>query len=178
MLARLWRFLTDPDISGRLLKDGEQHEVIADVVLKHWVVYVKPALVAVLGVVVWATTPAVRVDLGWLPLLVGTVLVLVAAFMALSRHIDRFVITSDKVFRVHGLVNRHEASMPLGRILDITVDKPIWGRMVGFGHFTFESAAQEQGLRDIRHVPRIDERNLTIQRVQRDAGLRSKKVRG
>ena len=55
--------------------------------------------------------------------------------------------------------------MPLSRILDITVDKPITGRILGYGHFIFESAAQDQGLREIRYVARADERDLTIQRV-------------
>ncbi len=176
MLRACWRWLTDPGISGRLLKDGVDDEVIADVVTKHPVVYVFPALVSLLGLVVWLTFLVVPLDAAWFPFLTGLALIGTGAAMALSRNIDRFVVTSDKVFRVHGLVNRHEASMPLGRILDISVDKPLWGRVLGFGHFTFESAAQEQGLRDIRFVPRIDERNLTIQRVQRDAGLRSKKV--
>lgn len=176
MLATVWRWLTDPGISGRLLKDGVDDEVIADVVTKHWVVYVVPALVAVAGLAVWVLFLFAPLDLAWFPFLAGLALMLTGGYLALQRNIDRFVITSDKVFRVHGLLNRHEASMPLGRILDITVDKPLWGRLSGFGHFTFESAAQEQGLRDIRFVPRIDERNLTIQRVQRDAGLRSKKV--
>jgi hypothetical protein len=66
--------------------------------------------------------------------------------------------------------------MPLGRILDITVVKPLQGRMLGYGHFTFESAAQAQGLRDIHFVPRPDERDLTIQRVVQRSGLRGPKV--
>ena len=34
--------------------------------------------------------------------------------------------------------------VPLSRILDISVDKPLHGRILDFGHFTFESAAQER----------------------------------
>ena len=44
--------------------------------------------------------------------------------------------------------------------------------MLGYGHFTFESAAQEQGLRDIRYVGDPDARDLTIQRVVQRSGLR------
>jgi hypothetical protein len=62
--------------------------------------------------------------------------------------------------------------MPISRILDITVDKPLLGRIFNFGHFVFESAAQEQGLRDIRYVGVPDERDLTIQRVIQRSGLR------
>ena len=68
--------------------------------------------------------------------------------------------------------------MPLGRILDITVQQPLHGRLLGFGHFTFESAAQDQGLKEIRYVRDIDDRRLTIQRVTRDAGLRGKSRAG
>ena len=85
---------------------------------------------------------------------------------------DRFVITNMRVFRVNGVLSQKLATMPLSRILDITVAKPLHGRMLGFGHFVFESAAQEQGLRDIRYVGRPDERDLAIQRVVQRAGLR------
>jgi hypothetical protein len=46
------------------------------------------------------------------------------------------------------------------------------GRVFGYGHFIFESAAQAQGLREIRFVGNPDERGLTIQRVIQQAGLR------
>jgi hypothetical protein len=62
--------------------------------------------------------------------------------------------------------------MPITRILDITVEKPFVGRLLGYGHFVFESAAQAQGLRDIRYIGDPDERDLTIQRVVQRAGLR------
>ena len=89
---------------------------------------------------------------------------------------DRFVITNMRVFRVHGVLSQHLATMPLSRILDISVKKPLHGRLLGFGHFCFESAAQEQGLRDIRYVGRPDERDLSIQRVVQRAGLRGPRV--
>ena len=118
--------------------------------------------------------PFSSVELGWAPILVGLALMLWGGFRALQRNIDRFVVTNQRVFRVHGLFNRKEATMPLSRILDITVDKPLQGRILSYGHFTFESAAQEQGLRDIKFVGRPDERNLTIQRVVTRAGLRGR----
>jgi hypothetical protein len=61
----------------------------------------------------------------------------------------------------------------MSRILDITVEKPFIGRVCGYGHFVFESAAQDQGLRDIRYVGRPDERDATIQTVIQRAGLRA-----
>ena len=62
------------------------------------------------------------------------------------------------------------------RILDVTVTKPLIGRLLGYGHFVFESAAQEQGLRDIRFVGHPDQRDLSIQRVVQRSGLRGPRV--
>ena len=73
---------------------------------------------------------------------------------------DRFVITNMRAFRVHGLFSRHRATTPMTRILDITVDKSPMGRIFNYGHFIFESAAQDQGLRDIDYVGRPDERDV------------------
>jgi hypothetical protein len=84
------------------------------------------------------------------------------------------VITNMRVFRVRGVIAQRMATMPLGRILDISVEKPLAGRLFGYGHFVFESAAQKQGLRDIRYVGRPNERDLAIQRVVARAGLRGR----
>jgi hypothetical protein len=77
---------------------------------------------------------------------------------------------------VNGILTQHIATMPITRILDISVKRSIPGRIFGYGHFIFESAAQAQGLRDIRTVGRVDERDLTIQRVVQRAGLRGPRV--
>ena len=81
-----------------------------------------------------------------------------------------------RVFRIHGVLTSNLATMPLHRILDIAVKKPLIGRVLGYGHFVFESAAQEQGLRDIRYVGRPDERDKAIQRVVQRSGLRGPRV--
>ncbi len=171
-MGRIVGWLTDPCISERLLR--EEDEDVVDIVRKHWVVYLLPGVLVLAGVVCWALAAVSPVEIGWLPILLGLALILWGVFKALQRNIDRFVVTNQRVFRVHGLLNRKEATMPLSRILDISVDKPLQGRILDFGHFTFESAAQAQGLRDIRYVGRPDERNLTIQRVVTRAGLRGR----
>jgi len=78
--------------------------------------------------------------------------------------------------RIHGVLSRSLATMPLGRILDIAVVKPLAGRILGYGHFTFESAAQEQGLRDIRYVAKPLARDLVIQRHVQLSGLRGPRL--
>jgi hypothetical protein len=164
----------DPRIGKHLLR--EEGEVIVDEVPHHWVVYVVPALWALGGALVFWLFLVSPVDVAWLPFVVALGLWAFAFWKALVQHMDRFVITNMRVFRVRGVLSQKLATMPLGRILDITVEKPFLGRILNYGHFVFESAAQEQGLRDIRHVGRPYERDLVIQRVVQRAGLRGPRV--
>lgn len=168
------RTFADPRIGRHLLRD--EGEVIVDEVHKHWVVYVKPALEALVALGLVVAGLFVRLDIAWLPWVLAVALALHAWWKALVAHMDRFVITNMRVFRVRGVLAQRMATMPLGRILDITVEKPFNGRVFGYGHFVFESAAQEQGLRDIRYVGRPDQRDLVIQRVVQRAGLRGPRV--
>jgi hypothetical protein len=169
-----WRTFTDPRIGRHLLRD--EGEVVVDEVHHHWVVYVLPGLEGAVAFALFVAGLFTRVDLAWLPFIAAVAVALHASWKALGQHMDRFVITNMRVFRVRGVLAQRMATMPLGRILDITVDKPLTGRVLGYGHFVFESAAQEQGLRDIRFIARPDERDLSIQRVVQRAGLRGRRV--
>jgi membrane protein YdbS with pleckstrin-like domain len=173
-LGWLRRTLTDPDIGRHLLRD--EGEVIVDEVRRHWVVYIPSVLIAAVGLAFLWVFLFSSVQLAWFPLLLAAALIGYALWRALAHNMDRFVITNMRVFRVKGLLARSLATMPLGRIVDMTVVKPLHGRILGFGHFTFESAAQDQGLRDIRYVGRPDERDLAIQRVVQRSGLRGPRV--
>ena len=164
------RTFADPHIGRHLLRD--EGEVIVDEVAHHWVVYTRPFLEFLLALGLIVLGVFAPVEIAWLPWIVALAIGAHAGWKSLSEHMDRFVITNMRVFRVHGVLGQKMATMPLGRILDITVEKPLLGRVFGYGHFIFESAAQEQGLRDIRWVGHPDERDLTIQRVISRAGLR------
>ena len=166
--------LSDPDIGKHLLR--EEGEVIVDEVRHHWAAYFVPAVEAAAALSLLVASPFVHVNVAWFFLVVAFALAVHAAWGALREHRDRFVITNMRVFRVHGVLSTHLATMPLSRILDISVKKPLHGRLLGFGHFMFESAAQEQGLRDIRYVGHPDQRDLVIQRVVQRSGLRGPRV--
>ena len=174
MIRWLRRTFADPNISRRLLRD--ENEVIVDEVRHHWVVYIFPVLelLTAIGLIVLGVFTSVQS--AWLPWLVAGALALHAGWRALNEHMDRFVITNMRVFRVRGVFSQSAATMPLRRILDITVEKPFVGRVFSYGHFVFESAAQEQGLREIRYVARPDERDLTIQQVVQRSGLRGSPI--
>ena len=165
----LHRFL-DPDVDRHLLVD--EGEYIIDEVPKHWAASVLPVLVVAMSSPVFMA----MVLMGpyfWLALVIGLGFFVAGMIGVHDRFMDRFVITNMRVFRVHGILSQHLATMPMTRILDISVFQPFIGRILGYGHITFESAAQDQGLREIRFVGDPEERDLTIQRVIQRAGLRA-----
>lgn len=160
----------DPRIEKHLIAD--QGEVVIDEVRKHWAATVNAALELLGGAAVLFIAFLIPPQVWWLPVIAGYAIVAHALWRILAQHMDRFVITNMRVFRVHGILSQRIATMPLARILDISVHKPFIGRIFGYGHFVFESAAQAQGLREIRFVGAPDQRGLTIQRVIQQAGLR------
>lgn len=162
------------DVRRHLLRD--EGEVVVDEVRKHWTAFVAAVNEFAIVVVLLLLVPFTPVDYGWLPLIAALLVALHATWLWMSARRDVFVITNMRVFRLHGVLNRQLSTMPLTRILDITVVKPLTGRVVGYGHFVFESAAQAQGLREVRYVSRPDARDLAIQRVVQRSGLRGPKV--
>lgn len=163
--------LTDPRVEDHLI--AEEGEIVVDEVRRHFLAFVSPTLIILLGLAVAALSFTVPIDFTSIPLGIGAAIALFGVYRALFVHMDRFVITNMRVFRIHGIFTQHKATMPMARILDISVHKPLMGRIFRYGHFVFESAAQDQGLRDIRYVGRPDERDLTIQTVIQRSGLRS-----
>ena len=162
--------LFTPNVERYLLEDeGEQ---IIDEVVKHPICMILPVFLTIVGVLImFASTAAGR--WWYLMVIAGTVISMIGLWKFHVRAMDRFVVTNMRVFRVHGILNRHVATMPLSRILDISVYQPTAGMVFNYGHFTFESAAADQGLRDITYVSDPKRRDLTIQRVIQRAGIRA-----
>ena len=161
----------DPKVRRHLISD--EGEVVIDEVRQHWIVYGFPMLEVALAttlLVVLATT-----SIGGTQVLLVIVLLLLshAFWQFLTHHRDRFVVTNMRVMRIRGVFSQSIATTPIARVLDITLKKPSIGRILGYGHFVFESAAQDQGFREIRWVSRPDDRDLTIQRVIQRTGLRA-----
>ncbi len=162
-----------PDVDRLLIAD--QGEVIVDEVHRHPVRLIVPVLTILAATGLFLLMPAAvkLIGAGYLVLLgVGLAMIGWSLWRIHSEYMDRFVVTNMRVFRVHGVFTQHVATMPLQRILDIAVERPFMGRLLGYGHFVFESAAQDQGLRDIRYVGRPEDRDQTIQRVIQRSGAR------
>lgn len=163
------RFI-EPDVDRHLIKT--EGEYVIDEVAKHWITMLGPTAAIVACIPLFWSLQYFG-QFFWVPVLLGLGILVWALVQIHIQYMDRFVITNMRVFRVHGILDQHLATMPMTRILDISVAQPFWGRILGYGHFTFESAAQDQGLRDITYVGHPEERDLTIQEVIQRAGLRA-----
>ena len=153
----------DPGVDKYVLDEAGEHLVLE--VRKHWMASFLPGLRLVLGTVVFVSAWAFEGPLFWILFVMGLVVMVQAGWKMLEEYRDRFVITNQRVFRVNGVLNTVRASVPIGRILDITVKKPLIGHWLNYGHFVFESAAQVQGLKDIRYVADIDTREDILRKT-------------
>lgn len=170
MLQSVLNRLPEQQVDRHLL--SEEGEYVVDLVRHHPIVYWQASTELMVVVVLWIAAVFGPISLGWFFIIAAFALGAHALYLMAREHRDVFVITNMRVFRASGVFSVRIATMPLRRILDITVEKPFLGRLLGYGHFVFESAAQSQGLRDIRFIGDPDGRDLTIQRVVQGSGLR------
>ena len=153
------------DSLARYLAHDEQ--VVLEV-RRHPAVLVRPVLVAAAvtfaGVLIGvAFTPGTQRDaIDTICGLVVSFFILRAAWRVWEWWIDRVIVTDQRIFEISGLLTRTVASMPVGRVTDMTYKRTFAGRLLGFGEVTVESAGQEQGLSSIDHIPRPDHFYLTI----------------
>ena len=161
----------DPHVERYLLLSEQEYVVLQ--VHKHWMASIGAWARLVVAVPVLVTSWAFDPVLFWILFVLSLAVVAQALYAIIDQYRDRFVITNQRVFRVHGTFDVQRASVPLGRILDITVKKPLVGRIFNYGHFVFESAAQVQGLSEVRYVRDVDARDRILQETMQRAGLRA-----
>lgn len=141
----------------RYLLDGERVVVALH---QHWAKITGPVALALatLGValVVDARTPqslAVITNVvwvGWLLLLLWTI------WQVIEWRHDWFVATDKRLLLTYGLISKRVAMMPLMKVTDMSYQRSIPGRVLGYGQFIMESAGQDQALRDVRWIPQPD----------------------
>jgi membrane protein YdbS with pleckstrin-like domain len=140
------------DIKKYLL-DNEEVPVITR---RHWAVLIEP------------TVKFIPVFLagGWLFLLdsgnhltsfVG-LLVILAALVYYGLRVAEwwmrhFIVSTRRVLLTSGVIVRTVTLLPLRRITDLTWQETLFGQVLGYGTFRFESAGQDQALRHLTYLP-------------------------
>lgn len=141
----------------RYLLDGER---LVTAVHQHWGKVAEPVLSALAGgtLALWvdATIPPA---LGLLSTLLWwawfAVLGRAAYEIAEWRH-DWFVATDKRLLLFYGFLTRKVSMMPLSKVTDMSYNRSIPGRVLGYGRFVMESAGQDQALREVNWVPDPD----------------------
>src|SRR5204863_8371429 len=114
---------------------------------RHGVVLVRPFVRAF----ALAVPGAVAVALGWPATIVGAVLLALAACLVLAAvwrwERTRVVLTTEKLFVVHGTVRRRAAAVRLARVGPTEIEQTLLGRLLGYGTIV-------AGELEITHVPR------------------------
>jgi len=57
--------------------------------------------------------------------------------------VDRYVLTTDRVLSMAGVITKKVVSLPLVKITDLTYKRSILGRLLGYGSLDLESAGQQ-----------------------------------
>jgi uncharacterized membrane protein YdbT with pleckstrin-like domain len=71
--------------------------------------------------------------------------------------IERIVITDKRVMLAEGFIVHKVGMMPLSKVTDLTFERSIGGRILGYGTLIVESAGQIQALNRIDYMPRPEE---------------------
>lgn len=150
----------EPKTDANLSIRAGEHKILE--IKKHWMACIWSVIKICFSTTLWfwATFTDLQfgiVDFYWLffmPFCLAINIQCVWHIVAEFR--DRFVITNQRIFRINGVMGKTRASIPIGRILDITAKTPLLGRWLNFGHFVFESAAQIQGLNEITYVTDVN----------------------
>lgn len=67
--------------------------------------------------------------------------------------VEYLIITKTRMLLTSGLVTRKVAMMPLAKVTDMSFQRSLLGRMLGYGEFVMESAGQDQAFRVVRFIP-------------------------
>lgn len=149
--------------AGRLDRELERYlvpgERVVAVVRQHWFSQARPtaAFVALLFLATFVEAEAPRTRAGAVVANVFWYAAFAGALYLLWRYLnwrhDWFVATDKRFLLFYGFVRRKVAMMPLTKVTDMTFDRTVMGRLVGYGSFVLESAGQAQALSRIEYVP-------------------------
>jgi len=118
----------------RYLEPGEEIRLNAR---PHGAALVRPLSRAILAAVAGAVCILLGVSVHWALGLVGAAAVVIAALLALETvwRWDRteVVLTTQKLFVVHGIAARRAAAVRLDRVQAVEVEQSVLGRLLGYG---------------------------------------------
>ena len=127
---------------------------------QHVAVVAEPVLTSLGGLLVAMWLTNVFADLEVLSgalVLLWLALVVRAVWAVWQWSAHWFVVTDRRLIRCWGVVTPSIGMLPMRKVTDMLYERPVPGRVFGFGTFVLESAGQDQALREIHFVVDPDE---------------------
>jgi uncharacterized membrane protein YdbT with pleckstrin-like domain len=79
------------------------------------------------------------------------------AYVVISWWVERIVVTDKRMMMTTGIITTKVLMMPIGKVTDLTYERPFVGRILGYGTMIVESAGQIQALNRLEYLPRAEQ---------------------
>lgn len=143
-----------PEIDKYLIRN----EVLVALVHRHWALLAPQGIAIAVTWTVWAFI----LEAGP-PSVIATIAAFFYLFSATwfgwlltEWHYEHVAVTDKRVLLVSGVLTKRLAVMPLIKVTDMTYERDLLGRVLGYGTFVMESAGQHQALSRIEFVRNPD----------------------
>lgn len=135
-------------------------ESIVFMLHRHWLVLFEPVFSVIAGLLVVGVLDAnlqgSALRLRDIAIIVWLVLIGRMVWLLVDWHQELFMATDRRLILLHGIITRKVDMMPMAKVTDMRYDRPLTGRILGYGTFVLESAGQDQALSTIKYVPDPD----------------------
>jgi membrane protein YdbS with pleckstrin-like domain len=142
------------------------HERQVISVHEHPAVLIMPIFLVLVGLALagWLTGSVVHGNSTAIVVIWGLwgVLLLWFAFKIWNWVTHFFVVTSQRLVLVQGVIIRKVNMMPLTKVTDMSFQRSTLGRILGYGEFIVESAGQDQALSNVRFIPYPEQLYLEV----------------
>jgi len=79
------------------------------------------------------------------------------AYVVLNWWVERIVVTDKRMMMTTGIITTKVLMMPIGKVTDLTYERPLMGRILGYGTMIVESAGQIQALNRLEYLPKAEQ---------------------
>jgi membrane protein YdbS with pleckstrin-like domain len=79
------------------------------------------------------------------------------AYVVLLWWVERIVVTDKRMMMTTGIITTKVLMMPIGKVTDLTYERPFMGRIFGYGTMVVESAGQIQALNRLEYLPKAEQ---------------------
>jgi uncharacterized membrane protein YdbT with pleckstrin-like domain len=121
-----------------------------------WEIFETIALLAVAVMVSYLLPPAMWLvqNILWYAALF---VLLRFAYVVLNWWVERIVVTDKRMMMTTGIITTKVLMMPIGKVTDLTYERPLIGRVLGYGTMIVESAGQIQALNRLEYLPKAEQ---------------------